>query len=385
VLVLVANTQALSHKFIWRLMEAGAADVVGWDDGPDVIDAVAARFARWDAVDRLLEGPAVRERLVGRSPIWIETLGQLIEAAAFTDLSILLTGESGVGKEEAARLVHALDARPDRREFVVLDCATVVPELSGSEFFGHERGAFTGASAPREGAFALAAEGTLFLDEVGELPPALQAQLLRVIQERTFKRVGANVWQRTNFRLVCATNRDLLEEVGRGRFRHDLYHRIAAWSCRLPSLRERAADILPLAKHFLGHLRPDSEPVFDLAVQEFLLSRPYPGNVRDLRHLVTRIAKRHVGSGPITAGDIPPDELARANDLGRWPDAAFEGAIERALALGVGLKDIGRAAGETAIRLALRAADGNLQRAARSLRITDRALQIRRAQKNEPD
>src|SRR5690606_31880967 len=134
---------------------------------------------------------------------------------------------------------------------VILDCSTIVPELAGSEFFGHERGAFTGALITREGAFALADGGTLFLDEIGELPLHLQVQLLRVIQEGTYKKVGSNTWKSTRFRLICATNRDLSEEVKKGRFRADLFYRIASWTFHLPPLRERKEDILPLALHFL--------------------------------------------------------------------------------------------------------------------------------------
>src|SRR4029077_5747912 len=144
-----------------------------------------------------------------------------------------------------ARLIHLLDARPNKRDLVVLDCSTVVPELSGSEFFGHERGAFTGALTERHGAFALANGGTLFLDEIGELPLPLQAQLLRVVQEHSYKRIGGNKWHRTDFRLVCATNRDLLGLVCGGEFRADLYYRIASFVCKLPALRERAEDIIP--------------------------------------------------------------------------------------------------------------------------------------------
>ncbi len=133
----------------------------------------------------------------------------MVEIARFTDAAVLITGESGTGKERMAQLIHELDPRPKKGRLVVLDCSTVVPSLSGSEFFGHEKGAFTGASAPRSGAFELADGGTLFLDEVGELAVPLQAELLRVIQEGTFKRVGSNTWRRSAFRLVCATNRDL--------------------------------------------------------------------------------------------------------------------------------------------------------------------------------
>ena len=150
-----------------------------------------------------------------------------------------------------ARLIHRLDGRPGKKKLIVLDCATVVPSLSGSEFFGHEKGAFTGAAGPRDGAFALADGGTLFLDEA-RLPPNLQAELLRVIQEGMYKRVGSNTWRTTNFRLVSATNRDLVEDQEAGRFRLDLYYRIAAWQFRLPSLRERRDDIELLAQNFLS-------------------------------------------------------------------------------------------------------------------------------------
>lgn len=383
VLAVPDSGATLAVSAVWRLVNAGASDVISWNGTLDAADAISARLRRWSAVDSLLAAPAVRSRLVGSSPVWIAMLRQLVEAAAFTDASILLTGESGVGKEEAARIVHSLDRRRDKRDLVVLDCTTVVPELSGSEFFGHERGAFTGAVSKRDGAFALADGGTLFLDEVGELAPALQTQLLRVIQDRTFKRVGADAWQHTSFRLVCATNRDPVEEVANGRFRRDLYHRIAACSCTLPSLRSRTADILPLSYHFLREVLPaEVEPALDPAVQEFLVKRDYPGNVRELRQVVLRMGKRHVGRSPITVGDIPHDELGRVDGLGRWPDARFDEAIGHALAIGIGLKEIGRVATDTAMRLALHSEDGNLQRAARRLGVTDRALQLRRAQQD---
>jgi transcriptional regulator with GAF, ATPase, and Fis domain len=149
-----------------------------------------------------------------------------------------------------ARLIHNLDSRPGKGNLVVLDCTTVVPSLSGSEFFGHDRGAYTGAVLERKGAFELADGGTLFLDEVGELPAPMQAELLRVVQEGTFKRVGSNLWRKSEFRLICATNRNLEEEQEVGTFRSDFYYRIAGWKLRLPSLRERPDDIVALFLHF---------------------------------------------------------------------------------------------------------------------------------------
>jgi transcriptional regulator with GAF, ATPase, and Fis domain len=323
----------------------------------------------------------VKKTLVGTSQAWRCLLRQIIEVARFTDASVLIMGETGTGKELLARLIHELDPRTPKRELALVDCTTIVPELSGSEFFGHERGAFTGAVSPRESAFALADGGTLFLDEVGELPPGLQAQLLRVVQEHTYKRVGGNTWQHADFRLVCATNRDLLAGVKQGEFRSDLYYRIAGWVFKTPPLRERREDILPLAQHFLAQLHPGKQPPdFDVPVRDYLLQRDYPGNVRDLRQLVWRIGHRHVGPGPITAGDIPEDErLVYGTAFKDWRSAHFESAIRHALAIGVGLKKISQAAADAAIRIAVAEEEGNLQRAAKRLDVTDRALQLRRA------
>ena len=371
----------LSAPNAWALLQAGASDVFAWDRVNNPAAIVAARLERWAAVDQLLNTPLIQNSLVGRSPAWISVLRQVVEVAKFTDTSILITGDTGTGKELVARLVHSLDPRPSKQELVVLDCTTIVPELSGSEFFGHERGAFTGALAHRDGAFALANGGTLFLDEVGDLPLNLQAQLLRVVQEGSYKRVGGNIWHETKFRLVCATNKGFGEELAQGRFRHDFYFRIASWTCKLPSLRERPEDIVPLARHFMRQAYPDREPPeMDEFVCEYLLSRQYPGNVRDLRLLILRIMHHHVGDGPITIGDIPKDErLPAGQDSADWCDEHFENSIQRALLHGVGLKEIGRAAEDVAIRRALDNEDGNLRRAASRLDVTERALQIRRA------
>lgn len=377
----VAASSALIGSGAWRLLQAGASDVLAWDSSADSAGVVAARLGRWKAVDELLHSTPVQNNLVGLCPSWISTLRQIVEVARFTDASILIMGETGTGKELVARLIHALDQRPGKGDLVVLDCTTIVPELSGSEFFGHERGAFTGAVAQRDGAFALADNGTLFLDEVGELPSGLQAQLLRVVQEHTYKRVGSNTWRQTHFRLVCATNRDLLQEEAHGQFRRDLYYRLANWTCKLPPLRERIDDILPLTRHFMQQLRPDEAPLgLDGLVREYLLTRPYPGNVRDLKQLVSRIMYRHVGPGLITLGDIPEEERPPPEfEQEDWRDVAFQRAIRHALARGIGLKGIRHAAEEAAIHIAIGDENGNLQRAAYKLSVTDRALQLRRA------
>lgn len=199
--------------------------------------------------------------------------------------------------------------------------------------------------------------------------------MLRAIQERKYKRVGGSTWQPTAFRLVCATNRVLEDEVAHGAFRADLYYRIAGWRCQTPPLRERQDDILPLAMHFLRELAHAAPPALDAAVREYLLLRAYPGNVRELRQTVTRLWQRHCGPGPITIGALPPEERLAAP---HWPDQQFEAAIRHALTLGLQLPCITRATAEVAIRLVLDEEHGSNQRAAVRLGVTDRALQIRR-------
>lgn len=381
--VLVVVWKKINRKDTWCLLQAGASDVLVWSDVEHPEALMAACFRRWDEIDQLTKAPIVRNNIIGESRVWTAILRQVVEVAAFSEASVLITGESGTGKELIARLIHTLDRRPDKQQLVVLDCTTVVPELSGSEFFGHEKGAFTGAVAARDGAFALADRGTLFLDEIGDLPLALQAELLRAIQERTYKRVGSNTWRETNFRLVCATNRPLHQEERRGAFRHDLYYRIASWTITLPPLRQRREDILPLAYHFLRQMDPDRDPPeLSKTVADYLLSRDYAGNVRELRQLVRRLAWRHAGRGLITPGAIPAEERPDGEGHPRgWQDIGFEQAIRRALSLGVGLKGISRESADAAVRIALEEAGGSVKQAANRLGVTRRALQLRRAQK----
>jgi transcriptional regulator with GAF, ATPase, and Fis domain len=310
ILILSLDEHVLESDAAWQLLQAGAADVLYWDGSDALAKHIQNVFSRWRKVESLLHSPLVRNNLVGASRAWRAALRQVIEAGCFgRSEPVLLYGETGTGKELAARLIHTLDPQRSPNSLVTVDCTTIVEELSGSELFGHERGAFTGAVAARDGAFAVADAGTLFLDEVGELQPALQAQLLRVLQEHTYRRVGSNVWRKTDFRLVGATNRDLQQEMLQGRFRSDLYFRMASWTIRLPPLRERAEDILPLARHFLRQASENhTPPQLDRRVEHYLRSRPYPGNVRDLRNLVMRLVARHHDKGWISMGDIPVDE-----------------------------------------------------------------------------
>ena len=385
-IIAIAKLEALRNgEGGWDLLQAGASDVLVWSDLDHIVRQVKARLERWISIEQLLLGPSVTGVIVAESPVWLATLRRIAEIARFSDASALILGETGTGKEVVARLIHQLDSRPNKREFVILDCSTIVSELSGSEFFGHERGAFTGAVSERLGAFALANSGTLFLDEVGELPLPLQAQLLRVIQERSYKRVGGSTWHRTAFRLVCATNRNLLEMVNRGEFRADLFHRIASFICKLPPLRERLEDIVPLAEHFFRQAHPNHKvPELDPAIREYLLRREYPGNVRELQQVVSRLMCRCAADETITIGYVPLDErpACQSNQM-IWLDSKFRQPIQRAVVLGAGLKDIGRAAEEVAIQYATDVEDGSLQRAARRLGVTDRALQLRRAHRRE--
>jgi len=377
VLAIAAGPAPLPSAAGWSLLAAGAADVLRWPDGNVQLEQVTARLARWEAVRTLADTQKVASILVGASTAWRALVRSVVEIAAFTDSPVLITGETGTGKDLIAQAIHRLDRRGG--QFTVLDCSTLSLELGGSELFGHERGAFTSAAAARDGALAQANGGVLFLDEVGELPLPLQAQLLRAVQERSYKPIGSNHWQRTEFRLLCATNRDLEQEVLRGRFRADLFYRIAAWRCRTPPLRERREDVLPLAAHFLARLAaPAAAPELDPGVRDYLLARDYPGNVRELRQLVTRAWHRHVGHGPITLGDVPPDERPPGCEPASWPDPGFEAAIGQAIALGVPLARITQAAGDLAIQQVLAQEDDNNQRAAARLGVTDRALQIRR-------
>jgi transcriptional regulator with GAF, ATPase, and Fis domain len=389
VLALAVRGSMLKHGGVWRLLHAGAADVMEWN-GDHAAQQILAKVERSTIVEQLTAEAFTKEALAGESAAWRGLVRRVVEAGRFSSTPVLLTGESGTGKEHLARLVHAvaprIDAGRERPEIVTVDCTTIVPELSGSELFGHEKGAFTGAHGVRDGAFALADGGTLFLDEVGELPLHLQAQLLRAIQEKTYKRVGGNVWLRTSFRLVCATNRDLEDMVRHGRFRLDLYHRIAGWVFRTPRIGDRRKDILPLARYFLRTLFPQEPPELDDAVSDYLVNRAYPGNIRELRQLMERIGHRHAGPGPITVGDVPEEDRPGDNGVPHaWPNEQLERTIADAIAVGASLREISSATTAAAIRIAVQSERGNLQRAAKRLGVTDRALQMRRAAGMMPD
>jgi formate hydrogenlyase transcriptional activator len=252
------------------------------------------------------------EDIVGSSRALRETLDRA-EVVAGTNATVLLTGETGTGKELIARLIHNRGARRGRT-FVKLNCAAVPSGLLESELFGHERGAFTGAVATKSGRFELANHGSLFLDEVGDISLELQPKLLRVLQEREFERLGSNRTLKIDVRLIAATNRDLSQMVAQREFREDLYYRLAVFPIHLPPLRERREDIPLLVEYFVGrfaHRMKKRIKEIPAATMEAMTARDWPGNIRELQNLIERAVI-------LTRGErleVPLEELP----LGRAP------------------------------------------------------------------
>jgi transcriptional regulator with PAS, ATPase and Fis domain len=241
-----------------------------------------------DVVHPESESPDV---VVGHSAGWTDAMKRA-RLVAPTDATVLLQGESGTGKEVVARLIHAMSPR-ERRPFVAINCAALPENLLESELFGYERGAFTGAHQSKPGQVEIAAGGVLFLDEVSEMSLAAQAKFLRFLQERESQRLGGTRVFKTNVRIIAATNRDLEQAMARGSFRHDLYYRLQVFTIQLPPLRERQADILPLADAFLREIsRSMRRPLVTLTQEatEALLSHAWPGNVRELHNALERAA-----------------------------------------------------------------------------------------------
>jgi PAS domain S-box-containing protein len=229
------------------------------------------------------------EEIVGTSPALKQVLSQISKVAP-SESTVLITGETGTGKELAARAIHRRSARASR-PFVSVNCAAIPRDLVASELFGHEKGAFTGATQRRLGRFELAEDGTLFLDEVGELPAETQIALLRVLQEREFERVGGNQLIRANVRVIAATNRDLEAAIAIGSFRRDLFYRLNVFPIEIPPLRERREDIALLVEYFIDHLARKAGKRFlqiNKRTLDLLLSYPWPGNIRELQNVIER-------------------------------------------------------------------------------------------------
>jgi two-component system NtrC family response regulator len=247
--------------------------------------------------------------MVGKNPKMLQVY-QLIEKVAPTHASVLISGESGTGKELVAKAIHRNSPR-ESKPFIAVNCAALSENLLESELFGHEKGAFTGAIAMRKGRFELADHGTLFLDEVGDIPLALQAKLLRVLQEKTFERVGGGKTLEVDVRVLSATNKDLREEVAAGRFREDLFYRLNVIPVTLPALRERMDDMRLLTDFFIDKYKKELNKENLKISQEamkLLMKLPWEGNIRELENTIERAAIL-CSNDSIEAEDVQPDTL----------------------------------------------------------------------------
>jgi two-component system response regulator HydG len=297
--------------------------------------------------------------LIGASPA-MQKIYRVARQVAASRATVLITGESGTGKGELARAIHHLSPRA-KGPFNALHCAAVPETLLESELFGHERGAFTGADKRRLGRFEQANGGTLFLDEVGEIPPLMQVKLLRVLQEKTFERVGGNEAINVDVRMIAATNRDLAADVHDGRFREDLFYRLNVVQLEMPPLRLRGGDVLVLATHFLRQFAEENHKHLDgftEAARTKMLSHKWPGNVRELENAVERAVVLCAGI-QVDAGDLPFEIAQQAHGPVRIPGSTMA-EIER-----------------HAILSTLEAVEGSTTKAAELLDISVRTIQYR--------
>ncbi len=306
------------------------------------------------------------DNIIGRSGPMQEIFAA-VERVAPTRATVLLTGESGVGKDLIARAIHFHSPRHDR-PMVKINCSAIPENLMESELFGYEKGAFTGAQTSKPGKFEQADTGTVFLDEIGDVPAAIQVKLLRILQEREFERLGSNVTRHIDVRLVAATNQDLRAALEQGTFREDLYYRLNVVPLNIPSLRDRKEDIPFLANHFIRKLAPDMgcqvESISDAAMEK-LMGYHWPGNVRELENVIERSLVM-CGGTQLEASDIRLESAPRSR---AQSDTPF---VPEGMSLDQFEQEI--------IREALRRADGNKSQAARLLGLTRNALRYRLTQ-----
>ncbi len=302
-----ASLEALQAGAYWYLekpLEQASHDVLR------KLAAQAIEHGRLKAENRMLhrqlQGRYRFDKVVGSSDALRRVLA-LVERVAETDSTVLITGESGTGKELAARAIHYNSPRAERM-FVTVNCGAIPEELLESELFGHVRGAFTNAIASREGRFALAHGGTIFLDEIGDMSPTLQVKLLRVLQDRSFEPVGSSQTQRVDVRVIAATNQDLVSAIRERRFREDLFYRLNVIPIEMPPLRKRKGDVPLLVSHFLARLHDEKglgACTVSAAALERLSEYDWPGNVRELENVIERTVVMQ-GGGEIDVADLPP-------------------------------------------------------------------------------
>jgi len=300
----------------------------------------------------------------------MKKIDQMLRAVAGKEVTLTLIGESGTGKEVLARRAHELSERR-RSPFIPINCAAIPEALFESELFGHERGAFTGASDRARGKVEAAEGGTLFLDEIGEMPMLMQAKLLRFLENRRFMRVGGSTKIQADIRLLCATLRPLADDVRAGRFRADLFYRIQGITLNVPALRERRADIAPLLSQFLAQLSARHgvrAPKFNRQTKAMLLQYDWPGNVRKLRNVVETLCLLKEGR-QVRPADLPDSVRSHA------PAARHAVGVEHPGQLVLELDDGLEALTRQIIEAALEAEEGSTIRAAARLKVSPRTLQ----------
>jgi DNA-binding NtrC family response regulator len=358
-------------------MKEGAMDFLAKPVDPDHLLLLVERALaqRRMVIDNVLLKQELAERrgaprIIGDDPK-LRQVSQQLHRAAATDTTVLLEGESGTGKELFARALHALSTRNDG-PFVAINCAAIPETLLETELFGHEKGAFTGASQRKSGKFELAHRGTLFLDEIGDLPLSLQPKILRALEEKQFERVGGTLPLKVDVRVVAATNRHLKAAVAARQYREDLFFRLSVFPIVIPPLRERARDIITLARYFIDRFcRELNKPPLGLSpsAEQELLAYPWPGNVRELQNCIERAAI-------LTEGDtIHPRHLnlsfrapAVEEDVSPWSQIDLSGTMAEASRRVIGEVE------RRKIEQALKEAAGNRNRAAELLQISYKML-----------
>jgi two-component system response regulator AtoC len=365
-------------------LKAGAFDYITKPFEQEELKKVIAKAARAHDLERQNVhanfGDGDRPPLVGEAPA-MKGLYDIVAKVADSPSTVLITGESGTGKELIAKALHRGSSRRDK-PLIKVNCAAIPKDLVESELFGYERGAFTGAVGSKPGRFELADGGTLFLDEIGEVPVEMQVKLLRALQESEFERVGGIKTLRVDVRLIAATNRDLKSLIADGKFREDLYYRLAVVPIELPPLRDRREDIPLLVRHFIAkydeRLGKRVEGIEDEALQ-LLLGYAWPGNIRELENLMERSVL--FADGPQILASALPDSLREKGPQAPVPIAAMGPLGAIAAPSGASMKEIVRQAQaeleKELIARALEETGGNVTRAAKRLQISRKSLQVK--------